>query len=82
MDRLALQQEPCPGQPILELFGKERVILEHYGRILYYSEEKICVQSKLGPVCIEGKDLMLRKICDKILVITGHIGNICLEGGA
>lgn len=82
MDRIVetadLQGEPAPGQPIVEILGERRVLIEHHGGVTEYSRERIQIKMRYGRLCICGDGLELARMSAQQLVITGRIDSISL----
>lgn len=83
LNRLAegvdLGEEPLPGQPIVELAGDRRVLIENHYGVKEYSREKIGVKVKYGQVNICGCGLELRHMTKAQLVISGKIDAVSLH---
>lgn len=79
MDRLDLPDEPGPLQPLMEIIGWNRVLLEHHCGVTEYTTERICVKVRYGSVRICGKDLSLRRMTKDQLIICGCIEELYLE---
>ena len=73
--------EPMMGQPILEVIGDCRVLIENHHSICEYGQERIAVRTKIGLIYIYGQHLILRFISKERLVITGNIDTIQLQRG-
>lgn len=78
-ERADLSEEAMPGQPIVELFGHSRVLIENHGGIKVYSLEEIVVNVKFGFVCIYGSDLEIIRMSAENLVVKGKIEKILLH---
>lgn len=77
-----LPDEPTPGQPIIEISGQERVLIEHHRGVVNYTYECIGVRVKYGSILICGKDLTLTKMTKHQLIISGLIDSVqLLKGG-
>lgn len=80
MERLAertdLQGEPLPGQPLVELLGERRVLIEHHGGVTEYGGEKIQIKMRYGCLCICGDRLELARMNAEQLIISGRIDSI------
>ncbi len=73
-----LTGESLPGQPLLELYGEDRVLVENHSGITEYGKEKIQVQVRYGAICVCGEGLRLCKMQGQQLVIMGKIQTISL----
>ena len=82
IERLAqqadLQGEALPGQPLLELFGERRILVEHHLGVTEYARDRIVIRVGFGCICIQGMDLELACMSAEQLVITGRIFSVNL----
>lgn len=82
-DRLAesadLPGEALPGQPLLEVVGDRRVLIEQHRGVTEYSRERIGIRVSYGQIVICGCELELTRMCKEQLVITGRIDGITLR---
>jgi sporulation protein YqfC len=82
IERLAettdLQGEAFPGQPLIELYGDRRVLIEHHDGVTEYGREKIQVKVRYGYVCVCGNCLELARMTADQLVITGRIDSVSI----
>lgn len=76
LDRSNLTEENIPGNPIVELLGESRVLIENHRGITEYGLSRICVQVNYGFLCVIGGNLKLRHVTKHKLLITGEICNI------
>ena len=72
-DSTDLQGEAFPGQPLVELYGDRRVLIEHHGGVTEYGREKIQVKVRYGYLCVCGGCLTAEQ-----LVITGRIDSVSI----
>ena len=79
-DSAGMSAESLPGQPLIELCGNSRVLVENHQGVAMYTTEQICVRVKFGEVCIRGQHLRLCHMQGQQLVIQGQIGEISLHG--
>lgn len=77
-DSADLSGSPLPGQPIVELAGEHRVLIEHHRGVTQYTREQICVKVKYGHVRIDGCGLELSRMSKEQLIISGRIDSIVL----
>lgn len=78
---LDLDAEPLPGEPLLELVGGQRVLIENHCGVSEYGDSQMCVKVKNGHFCICGKRLNLAQMSRERLVICGCIESIRLVRG-
>ena len=78
-DRLELPGEALPGQPLVEIAGDGRVLIENHRGVREYSRERIGVKVKYGLVQICGSCLELRCMTWEQLVISGRIDMVQLK---
>lgn len=71
--------EPIRKQPLLELCGENRLLVEHHMGIGEYSAEKVQVNVKFGCVSVSGTNLELCCMTAEQLVITGNIETVALK---
>lgn len=78
-----LSGELLPGQPLVELCGAERLLVENHRGILEYSREIIRIRVSFGELCILGCNLYLANMTRPQLVICGQIQqiNLCRRSG-
>jgi sporulation protein YqfC len=74
-----LPDEPIPGQPLVEIAGNSRVLVEHHMGVTEYGENHIRVKVKFGSVCVCGSKLELARMIKGQLVITGCIECVKLD---
>lgn len=83
LDRLTenadLLMEPIPGQPIVEIAGDRRVLIENHFGVKVYGQEKIVVKVRYGHVCVGGCGLELLRMNREQLVIRGKIQCVSLQ---
>lgn len=77
-DGADLAAEPMPGQPIVEIAGDRRVLIENHFGVKEYSRERIAVKVKYGFVCVCGCGLELIRMTREQLVISGRIDAVSL----
>ena len=74
-----LPGEPLPGQPIAEIAGDRRVLIENHHGVKEYTREKICINVKFGQLSVCGCGLELSLMTREQLVISGRIDSITLH---
>lgn len=80
MDRIVevtdLQGEPIPGQPLVEILGERRVLIEHHCGVIEYAAEKIRIKMCYGCLCVCGEGLTLARMTAGQLIIAGRIDSV------
>ena len=74
-----LAPESVPGQPIIEIAGDRRVLIENHQGVKAYGREKILVKVRFGYVCVCGCGLELLCMTRAQLVIRGRIDSVALQ---
>ena len=80
LNRTSLPELELPGQPLVEICGTYRVLVEGHRGVKEYGKERICVAVRGGVVVIRGEKLELRCMSRLRLVITGVIHGVILPG--
>lgn len=78
-DEADLSGEPLPGQPIVEIAGDRRVLIENHFGVKEYSRERISVKVKYGVITVCGCGLELIRMTKEQLVISGRIDAVSLQ---
>ena len=79
LDSGGLEDECIPGQSVVELLGENRVLIENHRRIMEYELERICIGVSYGVVSILGRNLRLRHVTNRKLLVTGRIEPLELQ---
>ncbi len=77
-DGLDLPGESLPGQPLVEISGESRVLIENHGGVTAYGREEICVKVKFGSIQIRGSGLELARMTRQQLIVCGKIDAVTL----
>jgi sporulation protein YqfC len=77
-ERIDLPGETFPGQPLVEIAGDRRVLIENHLGVIQYSRERICAKVTYGEICICGSGLELAQMTKHHLVISGIIHQVSL----
>ena len=72
---------PVSGKTLVEILGRERVIIENHSSILSYEPDRILLKVKEGQIGVVGRGLVLSQIAGDQLVICGQIDGIELLQG-
>lgn len=75
-----LGAEPVPGKPLVEIVGDRAVLIENHCGVISYSNDRVCVKTKAGCICVCGSGLVLTRMSKEQLRICGRIVNVELSG--
>lgn len=81
LDEVDLSEEALPKQPIVELLGDGRVLIENHRGVIQYGSDQIRAQVSFGTVCVVGSNLRLRLMTGEKLVILGRIDGVEIQRG-
>lgn len=85
LDKMAyamdLPGEVLPGQPLVELVGQQRVLIENHRGVVQYGDAEICVRVSYGCIRVCGRDLRLMRMNRQQLIISGCVDSILLCKG-
>ena len=70
-----------PGTTVVEIAGRERILIENHLGIIEYGNCIIRIKVKNGCICVKGGDLVLSRMTQNQLIINGCIENVALLGG-
>lgn len=79
MEQTVLYSESVPGQPIVEISGDRRVLIENHKGVAAYGQERILINVKFGMVCVCGCNLEIVHMTKEQLVIWGRIDSVGLQ---
>ena len=69
----SLPSESAPKNPVVEVLGYRRVLIENHKGIAEYGCDRIVANVAFGQICISGDHLELAEMTKANLVITGVI---------
>ncbi len=85
LDRIALAAdlpgEALPAQPVVEILGDHRVLVENHSGVTKYGETDICIRVHYGYVRVSGCHLHLAKMTRQQIIICGTIDSVNLCRG-
>lgn len=67
-------------EPVVEIVGQRRLLIEHHHGVLGYSLEEVCVRVEFGSIRILGCDLRIMQLSKEQLVICGRIDAVQMFG--
>ena len=73
-----LASEPLPLQPLIEIVGRGRVLVENHRGVVGYDDQKICIKVRYGRAFVCGSNLRIIKMTKQQLIITGMIDGVQL----
>ena len=81
-DVAGLPKDVLLGVPIITVTGQSEAFIENYRGIIEYTDKIIRIQTKVGKIHINGRNLQIDHYMNDEMKITGHIGTIEFhEGG-
>lgn len=75
-DGVDLPGEAIPGQPLVELSGDRRVLIENHRGVTEYRKDRIGIRVSYGQIAVCGSGLELVRMSKEQLVIRGRIDSI------
>ena len=66
-------------QPIVEMSGDRRVLIENHHGVISYGSEEVVVKVKYGCISVCGRGLEMTQMTREQLVILGNIQSISLQ---
>lgn len=78
-EQKTLSPEVIPGQPIVEIAGDRRVLVENHLGVAAYGSERILVNVSFGCICICGCNLEIMHMTKDQLIIYGRIHSVGLQ---
>ena len=81
-DVAGLPKDVLLGVPIITVTGQSEASIENYRGIIEYTDKIIRIQTKVGKIHINGRNLQIDHYTNDEMKITGYIGTIEFhEGG-
>lgn len=80
-EEMDLLEENIVREPLLELCGNSRVLIENHCGVIEYGPQRIRVKIKNGDFGVIGTDLQLCHMCGEKLLIRGRIEQILVRKG-
>ena len=77
--RIITQHDELPKQPLLELTGDSRLLVENHKGICVYGKDRICIRVKYGLIEITGEQMELAMISCQKLIVMGMINSVTLH---
>lgn len=70
---LDLPPELAPRVPRLTLEGDSSLLVENYGGVARYDEERVVLRTALGPLTIRGRELRITRMNAARIVLSGRL---------
>jgi len=70
---------PIIQQPLIEMCGNQRVLIENHLGILRYESSDIHIKVSFGYVCVKGDGMRIARMCRGKLIISGSIDSVVLH---
>lgn len=68
-----------PVQPLVEIIGDCRCLIENHRGVTQYGREKICVKVKFGQIAVQGCGLEIARMSKAQLIISGRIEGVTMQ---
>ncbi|TYP54976.1 sporulation protein YqfC [Thermosediminibacter litoriperuensis] len=78
-DALELPKDIVLDLPRITVTGKVGAFIENHKGILEYSSDRVCINTKLGPLVIKGQDLIIKSVVADEIVVEGKIRSLEFE---
>ena len=75
-----LCSESLPGTPLVEIYDRNRVLIENHRGVILYDCKEILVKVRYGHISVCGENLKLSTMCKEKLVIRGKICAVTMQG--
>lgn len=75
-DKMKLPSDILAGAPILTITGQTELSIENYKGIIEYTDQLLRIQTKIGKIQIEGKNLIIRNYSEDTMKVSGYIQHI------
>lgn len=73
---LRLPPQLQPGVPMIEMIGKNTVIISRYYGLTKFTAQSICANSSEGIIAVSGDQLRITQMNSETLTISGKISNV------
>ncbi len=73
---LELPQEVIMDMPTITLVGNTEISVENFAGLLEYGQNKIRLNTKVGPLSIEGEKLEAKRMTAQVITIRGNIKGV------
>lgn len=71
--KLELPAEIVAGLPRIEVTGTGELSVEPHKGLLEYAQERISIDSSIGPICVTGQRLTIKLMNCKRITVTGSV---------
>lgn len=76
-----LSTQQINGEPIIEIAGNRRVLIEHHKGVSEYEKTRIVIISKQDRITVSGSELEIQQMSQHQLIISGCIETVSIERG-
>lgn len=78
-ESLELPKEVLLGLPKITITANEEIIIENHRGVIYFGSEEVKVQTKLGDISVQGKDLEVLFLSGNTMIIGGKFAGVRYE---
>lgn len=77
--KLKLPSQLAPGVPLIELIGKNTLIITRHRGLTQYTAQRICARSSLGLIAVTGRELHITQMNGQTLTVSGTICGVSIS---
>ena len=79
IEQAGIDPETLPSQPIVEIAGERRMLIENHQGVAAYGKDRILIHVRFGAVCVCGCNLEIVHMTKEQLIICGRIESVALQ---
>ena len=66
--------------PLVEVYGRRRVLIENHDSIQGYGQQEITIKVSFGLIRIQGNKMKIRKLSKEKVIVSGEIDAVVFGG--
>lgn len=80
-EMLGIPDQTLPGEPIIEIYGDRRVLVEGKSAVVQYGTGCIKLKYSCGTITVSGCGLCMSELSTQQIIITGRIDCVSISRG-